>query len=93
MDETVTSAGPRKKLIQLLDGALRHPVGAMLVGFLLTGVVGTMLSNHLADQRQQEADANLQREARRKAVLEFSRMMSEQVTRMEMLAAALEHHA
>lgn len=80
-------------MAQLLDGVLRHPVGAMLVGFLLTGVVGTMLTNHLASQRQQEADAIQQREGRRKAVLEMSRLISEQLTRAEMLATAIEHHA
>src|SRR3989442_15217525 len=92
MTEKESNEAPKKKLAQLLEGMLRHPAGAMLIGFLLTGVVGTMLTNHLADQRQQEAQATRQRESRRAAVPELSRLFAERITRAEMLAAALDRH-
>jgi hypothetical protein len=91
--ETKKDETPRSKLARLLDALLRHPAGVMFVGFLLTGVVGTMLTNHLAGQRQAEAAAIAQRDADRKAVLELSRLFAEQLTRAEMLAAAIEHQA
>jgi hypothetical protein len=68
-----------------LENFLRHPLATMLIGFVLTGVVGTVLTNHFANLRQQEAKAIEQREVRRKAVLEASRLFSERLGRAEML--------
>lgn len=65
----------------------------MLIGFVLTGVVGTLLTNHFAELRQQEARAIEQRDARRKAVLEVSRLFSERLGRAEALAIAIEGRA
>lgn len=75
------------------ESIFRHPLATMVVGFLLTGVVGTLLTNHFAESRQAEAKALEQRDARRKAVLELSRLSSERVTRAELLGVALERHA
>ncbi len=91
--EKTTQDAPPKRIARLLDSLVRHPAGAMLVGFLLTGVVGTVLTNHLATQRQQEAEASHLRDARQKAVLEMSRLFAERFIRAEMLAAALDRHA
>jgi hypothetical protein len=65
----------------------------MLIGFVLTGVVGTLLTNHFAVLRQQEARAIEQRDARRKAVLEVSRLLSERLGRAEALSVAIEGRA
>lgn len=65
----------------------------MLIGFVLTGVVGTALTNHFAEIRQQEARAIEQREARRKAVLQVSRLFSERLGHAEALTIAIEGRA
>jgi hypothetical protein len=76
-----------------LEGLLRHPLATMLIGFVLTGVVGTLLTNHFAELRQQEGRAIEQREVRRKAVLEVSQLFSERLGRAEALSVAIEGHA
>jgi hypothetical protein len=84
---------PKKRWAFLSEDALRHPLASMLIGFVLTGVVGTLLTNHFAELRQQEARAIEQRDARRKAVLEVSRLFTERLGRAEALAVAIEAHA
>lgn len=74
-------------------GILRHPLTAVVIGFMLSGVVGTMLTGHIARLRQQEQAMTEARETRRKAVMEMSRMLSEMVMRMEMLSNAIDRHA
>ncbi|MCE9589102.1 MAG: hypothetical protein K8S99_01095 [Planctomycetes bacterium] len=77
----------------LWTGLFRHPLAAVVVSFALTGLIGTSLSNHMADLRQKESDAARLRDLRRNAVLDLSRRMSERLTRMEMLIAAIDRHA
>jgi hypothetical protein len=48
---------PKRKVVLALEDFLRHPMATMLIGFVLTGVVGTMLTNHFANLRQKEAAA------------------------------------
>jgi hypothetical protein len=87
------SGNAPKTLSSSLEGLLRHPLATMLIGFVLTGVVGTLLTNHFAELRQQEARAIEQRDARRKAVLEVSRLFSERLGRAEALSVAIEGRA
>ena len=84
---------PKKRWAFLSEDVLRHPLASMLIGFVLTGVVGTLLTNHFAEIRQQETRAIEQRDARRKAVLEVSRLFSERLGRAEALAVAIEARA
>src|SRR5262249_20267371 len=84
---------PKKRWAFLSEDVLRHPLASMLIGFVLTGVVGTLLTNHFAELRQQEARAIEQRDARRKAVLEVSRLFSERLGRAEALSVAIEGRA
>src|SRR5262249_44065113 len=84
---------PKKRWAFLSEDVLRHPLASMLIGFVLTGVVGTILTNHFAELRQQEARAIEQRDARRKAVLEASRLFSERLGRAEALSVAIEARA
>ncbi|MFB3893335.1 MAG: hypothetical protein ACE15C_15080 [Phycisphaerae bacterium] len=71
---------------------LRHPLTAIFIGFLLTGVVGTVISNQLASQRQREADIAHLRETRRDAIRGLSRLVSERLLRMQILMTAIERH-
>jgi hypothetical protein len=84
---------PKTRVAGALENFLRHPLATMLIGFVLTGVVGTVLTNHFANLRQKEAKENEQREVRRKAVLEVSRLFSERLGRAEMLSVAIERRA
>ena len=77
----------------LLHSALRHPLAAVVVGFILTGVVGTTLTSHLNDMRQKEAEAARLRDTRRTAVREMAKALSERLLRMEMLVTAIVRHA
>lgn len=88
-----SSETPKKSVSGLLEGLLRHPMATMLIGFVLTGVVGTILTNHFANLRQKEAGGIERREIRRKAVLEASRLFSERLGRAEALSVALESRA
>jgi hypothetical protein len=84
---------PKKRWPFLSEDVLRHPLASMLIGFVLTGVIGTLLTNHFAELHQQEARAIEQRDARRKAVLEVSRLFSERLGRAEALSVAIEARA
>jgi hypothetical protein len=76
-----------------LESLLRHPLTSILVGFVLTGVVGTLVTNHFADRRQHEARAIERREVRRKAIVEVSRLFSERLERAEAVSVATEGRA
>jgi hypothetical protein len=84
---------PKRGVVLALENFLRHPLATMLIGFVLTGVVGTLLTNHFANLRQKEAAAIERREVRRKAVMEASRLFSERLGRAEALAVAIERRA
>lgn len=88
-----TEPAVEKKRSPSLDAMLRHPLAAIVIGFLLTGVVGTAISDHLAEQRQREAEAARLRDARRDAVRGLSQMYSERLMRMQMLMIAIDQHS
>jgi hypothetical protein len=76
-----------------LESLLGHPLTSIFVGFVLTGVVGTLVTNHFADRRQHEARAIERREVRRKAIVEVSRLFSERLERAEAVSVATEGRA
>jgi hypothetical protein len=82
----------KRLILEPISAASRHPLAGVVLGFLMTGVVGTTLTNHYAALRQNEAEVSQLRESRRKAVLDLSRLFAERFTRAEMLEAALERH-
>ncbi len=79
-----------QRIVQPMSAAPRPPPAGVIVGFLMTGVIGTTLTNHFSVLRQREAEISQLRESRRKAVLDLSKLFAERFTRAEMLAAALE---
>ena len=81
--------GSQRRSAVSFEGLLRHPLTSIVVGFVLTGVVGTLVTNHFADRRQQEARAVERHEARRKAIVEVSRLFSERLGRAEALSVAI----
>jgi hypothetical protein len=71
----------------------RHPLVAIVVGFLLTGIAGTWLSNFYSE-RQIERDRFEQiTEARRAALQEFATLIYHRLTRAQMLASSLRRSA
>lgn len=77
----------------LISRISRHPLAAVFMGFMLTGVIGTMMTNYLTTARQHEAEMTRLRDTRRQAVLEMSRLLSERLLRMEMMVQAIQRHA
>ncbi|KPK50969.1 MAG: hypothetical protein AMJ63_13395 [Myxococcales bacterium SG8_38_1] len=68
---------------------LRHPLASIVTGFILTGVLGTAITQHFLDQRAQEAlQAQLALD-RKKAVQQFSKLNEARKVRAEVLLQAL----
>ncbi|MCP3867696.1 MAG: hypothetical protein GY703_06285 [Gammaproteobacteria bacterium] len=68
---------------------LRHPLTSIVLGFILTGVLGTAITQHFLDQREQErlrAQAALDR---KQAIQQFSKLNEERNVRAEMMLKAL----
>lgn len=68
---------------------LRHPLVSMVLGFILTGVLGTAITQHFLDQREQEklrAQATLDR---KQAIQQFSRLNEARKVRAEIMLKAL----
>jgi len=71
----------------------KHPLTLVLVGFLLTGVAGTWLSNFYSE-RQIERDRFQQvTESRRAALQEFATLIYHRLIRAQMLASSLRRSA
>jgi len=68
---------------------LRHPLASIVVGFVLTGVLGTAITQHFLDQRAQEALRAQLALDRKKAVQQFSKLNEARKVRAEVLLQAL----
>jgi len=72
---------------------LRHPLVNVVLGFILTGVLGTAITQHFLDRREQErlrAQVTLDR---KQAIQQFSMLNEERKVRAEMLLKALRSHS
>jgi hypothetical protein len=68
---------------------LRHPIVTMLLGFILTGVLGTAITQHFLDQREQEKLRAQAAVDRKQAIQQFSKLNEERKVRAEMMLKAL----
>ena len=68
---------------------LKHPLINMLVGFLLTGVLGTALTQHFLDQREQERLRAQVALDTKQAIQQFSKLNEERKVRAEIMLTAL----
>lgn len=68
---------------------LRHPIVNVVLGFILTGVLGTAITQHFMDQREQEKLRAQMALDRKQAVQQFSSVNAERKVRAEMLLQAL----
>jgi hypothetical protein len=68
---------------------LRHPLVSVVLGFILTGVLGTAITQHFLDRREQEKlHAQLALD-RKQAIQQFSKLNEERKVRAEMMLRAL----
>ena len=68
---------------------LRHPLVSMVLGFILTGVLGTALTQHFMDRREQEklrAQATLDT---KEAIQQFARLNEERKVRADIMLKVL----
>ncbi|NEV62920.1 hypothetical protein [Thiorhodococcus minor] len=78
---------PEKKS---LADALKHPMANVIIGFLLTGVLGGALTNYYTTKRAEDARIQAQVLARKEAVIKLTGLNAEQIARAEQLITALE---
>jgi len=68
---------------------LRHPLVNMMLGFILTGVLGTAITQHFLDQREQEKLRAQVALDKKQAIQQFIRLNEERKVRAEILLKAL----
>ena len=68
---------------------LRHPLVSIVLGFTLTGVLGTTITQHFLDQREQERVRAQVALDRKQAIQQFSKLNEARKVRAEMLVQAL----
>lgn len=68
---------------------LRHPLVSMVLGFILTGVLGTAITQHFMDQREQEKLHAQVAIDKKQAIQQFIRLNEERKVRAEILLKAV----
>ena len=68
---------------------LRHPIVNIVLGFVLTGVLGTAITQNFMDQREQEKLRAQVAIDRKLAIQQFTRLNEERRVRAEMMVNAL----
>jgi len=68
---------------------LSHPLVSLVFGFLLTGVLGTVITQHFFDQREQEKLRAQLSIDKKHAVMQFSKLNEERRVRGELMLDAL----
>lgn len=68
---------------------LRHPLVSIVLGFILTGVLGTAITQHFLDQREQEKLRAQVAFDRKQAIQQFTKLNEARNVRAEMLLKAL----
>lgn len=69
---------------------LKHPMANMIIGFLLTGVIGTSITNYYSMKQRQENRHIEMVETNKKAVALLASLNAERLAQAEMLLTALE---
>ncbi len=68
---------------------LKHPLFSMVLGFFLTGVLGTAITQHFLDLREQEKLRAQVAIDRKQAIQQFSKLNEERKVRAEIMVKAL----
>jgi len=72
---------------------LKHPLVNIVLGFILTGVLGTAITQHFLDQREQEKLRAQLAIDKKQAIIQFSRINEERRVRGELVLNALRANA
>jgi len=72
---------------------LKHPLVNIVLGFILTGVLGTSITQHFMDQREQEKLRAQLAIDRKEAVQQFSKLNEERKVRADIMLKALRSSA
>ncbi len=68
---------------------LKHPLVSMVIGFILTGVLGTAITQHFLDQREQEKLRTQVTLDKKQAIQQFAKLNEERKVRAEIVLRAL----
>jgi hypothetical protein len=68
---------------------LEHPLASVVLGFILTGVIGTAITQHFLDRREQEKLRAQGALDRKQAIHQFSKLNEERKVRADMMLKAL----
>ena len=68
---------------------LRHPLVNIVLGFILTGVLGTAITQHFLDQREQEKLRAQMVLDKKQAIQQFSKLNEERMVRAEIVLKTL----
>jgi hypothetical protein len=79
--------------LQKLDGPLRHPLTLTLVGFFLTGLLGTYITTLLHNAEAERAGVETRRERGVAAIHEIADLINERRTRAVMISSAIKRHS
>jgi len=69
---------------------LKHPLANVIVGFLLTGVLGTTITQYYIALREKQAQQRELVTTRKESIAELSALNAEYLARAEMLLAAID---
>jgi hypothetical protein len=71
----------------------KQPMVNMIVGFILTGVLGTAVTQHFLDQHEQEKMRAQEVLEKKQAIQQFSKLNETRKVRAEMMLASLRKHS
>jgi hypothetical protein len=69
---------------------LRHPLANVVVGFVLTGVIGTAITQYYIALREKQAQQRELSSTRKESIAELSALNAEYLARAEMVLAAID---
>jgi hypothetical protein len=79
--------------LQKLDAGLRHPLTLTIVGFFLTGMLGTYITTLLHNTEAERAATEARRERGIAAIHEIADLVNERRTRAVMVSSAIKRHS
>jgi hypothetical protein len=72
-----------------MSDLLKHPLANVIIGFLLTGVLGTTLTQYYISQREKQSKQHELTTTRKQSIAELAALNAEYLARAEMFLAAV----
>ncbi|UJB72334.1 hypothetical protein HRE53_27470 (plasmid) [Acaryochloris sp. 'Moss Beach'] len=83
----------QEKLKFVCINVLNHSLTGIVVGFILTGVIGTLLSNYYSNEQLDRQKFLQITTSRRSAIKDFASLLYLRLSRADMLASSLKRSA